>query len=239
MDFGEAQSVFGANAREYALHRPGYPPEAVVWAIGLDHPARVLDLGAGTGKLTAALLAAGHEVVAVEPDPAMLAELSAAHAGVPALVGSAERIPLPDADVDAVLAGQVLHWVDGERAYPEVARVLRPGGAVAGLWNSDELQWIAQVLHGEDAAGEEVRWEGYFPDRQFTDESHRSFANPRRHTVDSLVSTIATYSALLRLPEPERARRLASTRAALTDALGADREFEVPSRTHVIRARKR
>ncbi|MDT7786704.1 MAG: hypothetical protein QOF58_5123 [Pseudonocardiales bacterium] len=172
--------VFGSVAKEYTRHRPGYPPEAVSWAAGLDRAGRVLDLGAGTGKLTATVVAAGHDTIAVEPDPAMLAELSTVVRAATALAGSAEDIPLPDEDVDAVLAGQVLHWVDPDLAYPEIARVLRPGGAVAGLWNSDELRWIERLdqegLSGPEA---EVDWSGFFPAELFTGEEHCSFTNPQ------------------------------------------------------------
>lgn len=232
--------MFGANAGQYSVHRPGYPDDAVSWALGLDRPARVLDLGAGTGKLTASVLTAGHDAVAVEPDTEMLAELTTAIPGVTALTGSAEDIPLPDADVDAVLAGQVLHWVDGARAYPEIARVLRPGGVVAGLWNSDELRWIEKVSQGDTSQEEPFEWRGYFPADLFTDEAQRSFANPQQHTIDSLMSTIATHSAYLRLDEVQRAARLSSTRAALLHVFGdSTRTFEIPARTYVIRAVKR
>src|SRR3954454_16576748 len=97
-------SSFGAAAAAYAEHRPDYAPAAVRWALERAPGPRVLDLGAGTGKLTATLLALG-DVVAVEPDPAMLAELRRALPGVRAAPGSAEAIPLPDASIDAVLVG--------------------------------------------------------------------------------------------------------------------------------------
>ncbi|MBB5960735.1 SAM-dependent methyltransferase [Saccharothrix tamanrassetensis] len=231
--------VFGSVAREYARYRPGYPPEAVLWAVGRGSGARVLDLGAGTGKLTAAVVAAGHEAIAVEPDSAMLAELASEVPTADAVAGSAEDIPLPDGSVDVVLAGQVLHWVDPDRAYPEISRVLRPGGVVAGLWNSDELRWIER-LGGTDGTDEEFDWRGFFPTGLFTDESHRSFANPRPHTVDSLMSTIATHSRFLVLDDAEREKRLSSVRSALIRGLrDPDGEFEVRSRTYVIRATKR
>jgi ubiquinone/menaquinone biosynthesis C-methylase UbiE len=105
----------------------------------------VLDLGAGTGKLTAVLLSLGADVTAVEPDPGMLAEFRRALPGVRSLSGRAEAIPLPDASVDAVVAGQALHWFDMDRALPEIARVLVPGGVLAGLWNVDDdrEEWVA------------------------------------------------------------------------------------------------
>ncbi|GAA1287436.1 hypothetical protein GCM10009634_36700 [Saccharothrix xinjiangensis] len=128
-------SSFGAAADACAEHRPDYAPAAVRWALEAAPGPRVLDLGAGTGKLTGTLVALGADVVAVEPDPAMLGGLRRALPAVRALPGSAEAIPLPDGSVDAVLAGNALHWFDLAVAGPEIARVLTPGGVLAGLWN--------------------------------------------------------------------------------------------------------
>jgi ubiquinone/menaquinone biosynthesis C-methylase UbiE len=117
-------SAFGAAAVAYAEHRPDYAPAAVRWALEPARGPRVLDIGAGTGKLTGTLVELGIDVIAVEPDPAMLTELRRALPAVRALPGSAEAIPLPDASVDAVLAGNALHWFDMDVAGPEIARVL-------------------------------------------------------------------------------------------------------------------
>lgn len=138
-------SSFGAAATAYAEHRPDYARAAVRWALGAAPGLRVLDLGAGTGKLTATLVTVGADVTAVEPDPAMLAELRRALPEVRARAGSAEAIPLPDASVDAVLAGNAMHWFDMAVAGPEIARVLVPGGILAGLWNvvDDRVDWVA------------------------------------------------------------------------------------------------
>src|SRR5947207_8421972 len=125
---------FGVAADLYDEMRPTYPPDAVRWALG-ERPRRVVDLGAGTGILTRALLDLGHEVVPVEPDPGMRDRLGRATPGLTALAGSAERIPLPDGSADAVLAGQAYHWFEPEPAHREVARVLAPGGVFAPIWN--------------------------------------------------------------------------------------------------------
>ncbi|MZE71565.1 class I SAM-dependent methyltransferase, partial [Streptomyces sp. SID5789] len=140
-------SSFGAAAVEYAEHRPDYARAAVGWALAPAPGPRVLDLGAGTGKLTATLVALGAEVVAVEPDPAMLGELRRSLPDVRVLRGSAEAIPLPDASVDAVLAGNAMHWFDMAVAGPEIARVLAPDGILAGLWNllDDRADWVAEL----------------------------------------------------------------------------------------------
>src|SRR5690348_15239839 len=112
MERGGHSSSFGAAAAAYAEHRPDYAEAAVRWALERAPGPRVLDLGAGTGKLSATLVSLGAEVVAVEPDPAMLAELRRALPSVRALPGSAEAVPLPEASVDAVLAGNAMHWFD-------------------------------------------------------------------------------------------------------------------------------
>ena len=147
-------SSFGAAAAAYAEHRPDYAQAAVRWALEPAPGPRVLDLGAGTGKLTATLVALGADVVAVEPDPAMLAELRRALPAVRALPGSAEAIPLPDASVDAVLAGNAMHWFDMAVAGPEIARVLAPGGILAGLWNvmDDRVDWVAGLARVSGSA---------------------------------------------------------------------------------------
>jgi ubiquinone/menaquinone biosynthesis C-methylase UbiE len=140
---------FGLRADAYDQHRPDYPIEAIRWALaGAHRPVRqVLDLAAGTGKLTGGLLATGVEVVAVEPDPGMRAEFTRNHPAVELLAGTAEVIPLPDDSVDAVLVGQAFHWFDLDRSLTEMARVLRPGGVVAGVWNHDDetVDWVARL----------------------------------------------------------------------------------------------
>ena len=113
-------SSFGVAASAYAEHRPDYAQDAVRWALEPAAGVQVLDLGAGTGRLTATLLALGVEVIAVEPDPAMLSGLRRSLPHVRALPGSAAAIPLPDASVDVVLAGNAMHWFNMEVAAPEI-----------------------------------------------------------------------------------------------------------------------
>ncbi len=137
---------FGAVAESYERSRPGYPDDAVRWLVGVE-PLDVVDLGAGTGKLTRSLVALGHRVTAVEPLPEMLEHLRVAAPGVTAVEGGAEAIPLPDASADVVTAAQAFHWFDHGPALCEIARVLRPGGRIALVWNTrDELEsWVAQL----------------------------------------------------------------------------------------------
>ena len=155
---------FGAVASVYAVHRPTYPDEAVAWLVGTS-PGRVLELGAGTGKLTQSIRALGHDVVATDPAPEMLAELRRAVPDAHASVGTAEAIALPSGAVDVVAAAQAFHWFDLERALPEIARVLRPGGVLVMVWNIADMKvpWVGKVFRllgmphdndvGEDPVG--------------------------------------------------------------------------------------
>jgi SAM-dependent methyltransferase len=137
---------FGSVAAVYERGRPPYPPAALDWLLP-PGARRVLDLGAGTGKLTRLLTERGLDVVAVEPSEGMRAELARVLPEVRALEGTAERIPLADGAVDAVLAAQAWHWVDPARAVPEVARVLAPGGTLGLVWNirDERVDWVGRL----------------------------------------------------------------------------------------------
>jgi SAM-dependent methyltransferase len=155
-------TAFAEVAGAYERARPGYPEEAVRWLAGYE-PCDVVDLGAGTGKLTRALLALGHRVTAIEPLPEMLELLPATAPGAFATLGSAEVIPLPDASADVVTCAQSFHWFDHALALPEIARVLRPGGRLAPVWNTrdDGEPWVrllseligSERVGGQDAPG--------------------------------------------------------------------------------------
>ncbi len=137
---------FALVAEAYAHGRPGYPDEATRWLVG-ESPRDVLDLGAGTGKLTRSLVSLGHRVTAVEPLTEMLELLPAAAPGAFAMLGSAEVIPLPDASADVVTAAGAFHWFDHAVALPEIARVLRPQGRLGVVWNTrdDREPWVAEL----------------------------------------------------------------------------------------------
>jgi SAM-dependent methyltransferase len=251
-------SSFGAAAAAYAQHRPGYAEAAVRWAlepVWVRRPVRVVDLGAGTGKLTAMLVRFGLDVTAVEPDQHMLAELRRAMPSVRSVPGGAEAIPLPDASVDAVLAGQAMHWFDMDRAMPEIARVLTPGGVLAGLWNVDDdrVGWVAELaeISKRKSSVTLMRWrDGAGRSRRerlieagsglFHAVEEHEFGHGQRRTADSLLATIATHSHLLVMAESERAGLLAQVRDFLSARPETSTgEFALPMVTVAMRALRR
>jgi SAM-dependent methyltransferase len=155
-DWQARRASFGSVAADYAALRPGYPPEAVAFLLGAlgGRPRRVLDLGAGTGLLADVVVAAGHEVVAVDPSAPMLEQLRGRLPQVETAEGRAEAIPLPDASVDAVVAGQAAHWFDPGATAAELRRVLRAGGVVGLVWNTrdERVPWVRAL--GELLAAE-------------------------------------------------------------------------------------
>jgi SAM-dependent methyltransferase len=238
-------------AASYAEHRPDYAEAAVRWALAPAGPQpRVLDLGAGTGKLTAMLVSLGADVTAVEPDPAMLAEFRRALPDVRSLSGRAEAIPLPDASVDAVLAGQAMHWFDMSLAAPEIARVLVPGGVLAGLWNADDdrEEWVADfaAVSGGTARVTLSSWRAASWDTPVTQPDalaafgpleRAEFPHGQRRTAESLVATIATHSRVLVMPDAEREPLLDRLRAYLSARPETSSgEFTLPMITGVLRA---
>ncbi|MFB7663673.1 class I SAM-dependent methyltransferase [Kitasatospora sp. NPDC056138] len=248
-------SSFGAAAAAYAEHRPDYAQAAVRWALEPAPGPRVLDLGAGTGKLTATLVALGADVIVVEPDPAMLTELRRSLPAVRALPGSAEAIPLPDASVDAVLAGNAMHWFDMAVAGPEIARVLAPGGILAGLWNvmDDHVEWVAGLARvgGSAAVGPRDTPAGWRAETagahlpktgvaaRFGSPEQVEFPHGQRRTADSLVATIATRAGVLVMPERQQEAMLGRIRAFLAGRPEtAHGEFTLPMLTGVLRVRR-
>jgi SAM-dependent methyltransferase len=249
-------SSFGAAAGQYAQHRPGYAEAAVRWCLAPvsdARPVRVVDLGAGTGILAGALARLGADVVAVEPDPAMLAELRRQLPGVRAVAGSAEALPLPDRSADAVLCGQAMHWFDLDRALPELARVLAPGGVLAGLWNVDDdrVGWVAEAAALSKDGATLSRWRATpASDSElavlragsswFAPVAEGEFANGQLRTADALVAAIATQSQLLVMDEAERVRALAAIRDLLhRQPETSAGEFSLPLVTVALRAVRR
>jgi len=239
----ERARSFGAVAAAYARYRPGYPAAALDWALAPAPGGEVLDLGAGTGKVTEALLRRhGVRVTAVDPDAAMLAQFRADFPTVAAHAGTAERIPLPSAAFDAVVVGTAWHWFDRARAEPEIARVLRPGGVLVVLWNGDDdtVEWVRgyhRALHPQEQAPIGTTLSAAQPsDPAFGASETRRFANPVPTTIDGFVETIATHSWALIADPGERAAALARMRDYLLvrpeTSPGA---FTLPMVTDVVR----
>lgn len=238
-------SSFGDHAVAYAQHRPDYPRNALEWGLsGTDGtPRRVLDLGAGTGKVTAGLVELGLDVTAVEPDRGMLAELSRILPSVTALIGQAERIPSPDAAFDAVFVGQAFHWFDPVPAMAEIARVLRPGGVLVTLWNDEDQSagWVAEFKRlGQ--TGQSRKW-GHYEETlrhpAFAPFARAAFPHVLRRTAETLVQTIATHSHVLVAPPEETAEVLRKLREFLAaNPETAYGEFDLPLETTVYRAKR-
>lgn len=139
---------FGQAVGDYERGRPSYPVEAVDWMLQrAGAVVDAVDVGAGTGKFTASLVARGLSVTAVEPDPQMRSRLATNHPSVRSLAGTAEELPLEHASADLITFAQSWHWVDVPAASAEAARVLRPGGALALVWNirDPEVEWVERL----------------------------------------------------------------------------------------------
>jgi SAM-dependent methyltransferase len=240
--FAKRASSFGYQAGAYAEHRPDYPISAILWTVGgATRPVRrVLDLAAGTGKLTGVLVTLGFEVTAVEPDPDMLAELSKRFPTVTALTGRAERIPLPDGAVDAVLAGQAFHWFDPEPALAEIARVLRPGGVVGALWNveDDRVDWVAELVRlSRTSVSRPRNLDDLLARPAFRTFEREQFPHSHRRTAESLTATLATHSHTVVIPDAERAAVLDRVRRYLESRPETGTgEFELPLLTVALRS---
>jgi len=230
---------FGSVADRYDRYRPTYAGEAVVWALG-ERPLRVADVGAGTGILSRLLRRLGHDVVAVEPDDLMRRRLTEVSPEITALAGAAEDIPLPDGSVDAVVAGQAYHWFDAGRAHREVARVLRPGGVFAALWNDADrdVPWtvrLVEIIDGAEAASG-TRAAPDFGER-FGPAAQAEFRHDVWLTPDDFVAMATTRSPYIVATAQGRQDLIAAVRGLLAGPELAGRErFAMPHITRVHRA---
>ena len=229
---------FGSAAAAYERGRPSYPPEAIDWLLPTG-ARKVLDLGAGTGKLTTRLVERGLDVVAVDPIPDMLEVLRASLPETRAVLGTAEEIPLEDNSVDAVLVAQAWHWVDPDRAIPEVARVLRRGGRLGLVWNTrdERLGWVRELGQIIGSDGDRGRFDVALPE---------PFTEPQRYQVEwtnyltpqALIDLVASRSYCITSPTEVRARTLEEVRELLAThpALANSTGLAMPYVTVCIRA---
>jgi len=220
-----ARRGFASAAGVYEESRPGYPGEAVEWlASRLDlGPGRiVVDLAAGTGKLTRLLGPTGAKVIAVEPVDEMRATLRATMPDADARAGTAEQSGLPDACADAVTVAQAFHWFDGPAALAEIHRVLRPGGKLALVWNVRDLddptqravEHLFRPYRGDTPSHRTGRWRTALENTElFSPAARRSFPNIQTLDADGLVRRVQSTSFIADLPDAERHRILDRARA--------------------------
>jgi SAM-dependent methyltransferase len=260
-DHAARAASFRSGATNYAAVRPTYPDAAVEFLLGAAPPAptppapamppapstpRVLDLAAGTGKLTASLVARGLDVVAVDPSAAMIAELAASLPDVETHLATAEEIPLPAASVDAVVVGQAWHWFDEPAASAETARILRHGGTLGVVWNDRDTSrdWVArfgEILHRGDQLEPMADRVAPRLGPQYDDVEHGAFPWTDWIATASLRPLAASRSYLLTLPDDEREELLAAVDklvATHPDLAGRDR-VALPYVAHAYRARRR
>lgn len=239
MTFEQHAHSFGAAADVYERGRPGYPDAVAAW-LAPEPLERAVDVGAGTGKFTRTLVGRAREVVAVEPDPAMRARLTAALPGVRVHDGSGESIPLPGASADLVTFAQSWHWVDADAGSREVARVLRPGGVLGLVWNvrDESMAWAARL--GELIKRPESRVMQYgqpVVGAPFVDGEHRTFPWVHEQSRSAFLDMIASRSYVIVMESDERDALLRDVEGLLdsTPETAGSATVRVPYLTHVHR----
>ena len=244
-----AASGFGSGAAAYERGRPSYPSTAVdllVEELGIGPGARVVDLGAGTGKWTRLLVERGARVIAVEPVGGMQHQLMAAVPEAEVVDAPAESVPLPDGSVDVVTAAQAFHWFDAPKALAECARLLRPGGGLGMVWNErdESVRWVAELnaimkgpRGGVPAYDEHVDWPVVVAaDGHFTALEHRAFGSAQELDEPTLLDRVRSTSYIAALPEGRREGVIEEVRRLVA---GFPARFTVPHRTDVFWCHRR
>jgi SAM-dependent methyltransferase len=237
-----AAAGFGSKADNYERSRPSYPADAVALVateLGIGSTSTVLDLAAGTGKFTRLLAPFGAQLVAVEPSAAMRAEFAVVLPDVPTHDGTAEHVPLADRSVDSVVIAQAFHWFDAPSALAEIARVLRPGGGLALIWNErdESVAWVAELSRV-------MQWDVRMPyrvgtdfravldqSRRFTPAQRRSFAFAQALDREGLCDRVSTTSFIASMDAPERDAILNRVRELVVDF---PEPFDLPYVTEVF-----
>lgn len=263
----ERAGSFGGVASHYERFRPGPPVAVVDWFVP-SHVGRAVDLGAGTGALTRLLIDRADEVVAIEPDDRMRALLETHVAGVRALAGRGESIPLPDGCADAVLASSSWHWMDPIPTLHEVGRVLVPNGIIGAVWSGPDPEGPFMVqaravlaeqsrartepaAAGENEPGELsslIMGDALRPTFGFEIPAGVPFNQPDHHVfawdvalnADELIGLLGTLSWIITMPDDRRERVLAEARRLLRDVLGVaiDVTVDVAFRADAWRSRR-
>ncbi len=226
-------------ADAYDRGRPGFPEPAAQWLIGRD-AAQVLELGAGTGKLTASLVAQGHDVVATDPDEAMLEVLASRVPGARPMLAAAESLPVADRSQDVVVAAQSFHWFDHDQALPEIARVLKPGGVLAVVWNHRDarIPWVRRL-------GDLIGTQNQLTDPTevlgasglFESPTSKSFKNWQDINRDVLVNLVVSRSNVSTLDEVAKQAKIDEVRAFYDDFGRGYDGMQLPYVTHCFRSR--
>jgi SAM-dependent methyltransferase len=221
----QAATGFELGADAYERGRPSYPAEAVDWLaeqVGLATGRTVIDLAAGTGKLTRLLVPFGARVIAVEPVDGMRSRLVREVPGVEALAGIAERMPLPDDVADAITVGQAFHWFANEEAIAEIARVLRPGGRLGLVWNFREtddeihraISAIIAPFRGDAPSAYTGVWRQALEQSPlFGELAERSFPSEQLLDAEGLATRFGSVSVVAALPDEQREEVLGRFRA--------------------------
>ena len=237
---------FGSIAEDYDGLRPQAPQEAVGWLVPPGCEVAV-DVGAGTGLFTRTLVDKAEQVIAVEPDARMRKVLAERSPGVRALEGRGESIPLPDAAADAVFVSSAWHWMDHERAIPEIGRVLRDGGRLGLIWTSRdrEVDWVRDLGRLPSQDLEEVQSAARFQQRLhfdlpepqiFHNIAREVFRFERTMTVEDAVAMLGTYSRAIIASPGDRAQTFADARAALEARFPGADTVDIPMRAWCWRA---
>jgi SAM-dependent methyltransferase len=240
-----AEEGFGRAAETYERVRPSYPADAVAWLadnLRIGPGRTVLDLAAGTGKLTRLLVPFGPTLFAAEPVDGMRRAFVLAVPGVPMVAAMAEVLPVASGSIDAVTVAQAFHWFDAERAFDEFARALRPGGRVGLIWNGRDRSkdWVNEVWSIMDRVEKRAPWRDH---EHFRDSAlgaragfgplhTETFRHEQPITPEGVVERVASVSHVAVLPPAERERVLDEVRNVLAthpDASGRD-ELHIPYR---------
>src|SRR2546423_9833196 len=249
-----AEKAFGSQAEEYERHRPGWPTEAVRRALeclGLGAESEVIDLAAGTGKLTRELVPLVRRVIAVEPSGDMLRTLAAGVPGAETLEGTADRIPLPDSSVDGLFTAEAFHWFATREAVSEIARVVRSGGGLVLLWNMHELTdspWAGELFAvlgdiGAPAPGQierhrKERWGDAFEGTPFGPLENFSVPHELHTDIPGLVAHAFTWSHMRVIEEPKRNELRRELLSAMEQAHPSSQDVVIRYRTQVYWARR-